>query len=61
MGDRSELTRLASLLTTGPEDTGVAPLEAGASSVGAAVGAVDSPEVTAGERAWAAAAGVGTC
>lgn len=42
---RSELTRPASPLTTGPEDIGVAPLEAEASSVGAAVGAVGSPEV----------------
>lgn len=44
MGGRSELTRLASLLITGPEDTGVALLEAGASSVGVAAGAEGSPE-----------------
>lgn len=44
MGGRSELTRLASLLTTGPEDTGVALLEAGAFSVGDEAGAEGSPE-----------------
>lgn len=63
MGGRSELTRLASLLITGPEDTGVALLEAGASSVGVAAGAEGSPEVSAG-MPWAAgrgnAAGLGT-
>lgn len=47
-GGRSELTRLASLLTTGPEDTGVALLEAGVLSVGDEAGAEDSPEVSAG-------------
>lgn len=47
-GGRSELTRLASLLTTGPEDTGVALLEAGAFSVGDEAGAEGSPEVSAG-------------
>lgn len=45
MGGRSELTRLASLLTTGPVDTGVVPLEAEASSAGDAAGAVGSLEV----------------
>lgn len=44
MGDRSELTRLASLLTTDLAGTEVALLEAGASSEGAEAGAVDSPE-----------------
>lgn len=43
-GGKSELTRLESLLTTGPEDTGVALLEAGASSVGDEAGAEGSPE-----------------
>lgn len=38
------MTRLASLLTTGPEDTGVALLEAGAFSVGDEAGAEGSPE-----------------
>lgn len=38
------MTRLASLLITGPEDTGVALLEAVASSVGDAAGAEGSPE-----------------
>lgn len=47
MGGRSELTRLASLLITGPVDTGVVPLEAEASSVGDAAGAVGSLEVSA--------------
>lgn len=47
MDGRSELTRLASLLTTGPVDTGVVPLEAEASSVGDAAGAVGSLEVSA--------------
>lgn len=47
-GGRSELTRLASLLTIGPADTGVALQEAGASSVGDAAGAVGSPEVNGG-------------
>lgn len=44
MGDRSELTRLASRLTTDPVGTEVALLGAGASSVGAEAGAVGSPE-----------------
>lgn len=48
MGGRSELTRLASLLTTGPVDTGVVPLEAEASSAGDAAGVVGSLEVSAG-------------
>ncbi|XP_013360752.1 PREDICTED: cold-inducible RNA-binding protein isoform X2 [Chinchilla lanigera] len=43
-GDRSVLTRPASLLTTDPEGTEVALLEAGASSEGAEAGAVGSPE-----------------
>lgn len=47
MGDRSELTRRASLLTTGLVGTEVALLGAGASSVGAEAGAVGSPEVSA--------------
>lgn len=47
MGDRSELTRLASHLTTDPVGTEVALLGAGASSVGAEAGAVGSPEVSA--------------
>lgn len=58
---RSELTRLASLLTTDPEDTGVALLEAGASSVGDEAGAEGSPEVSAALAAGGGmAAGVGT-
>lgn len=47
-GGRSELTRLANLLTTGPEDTGVALLEVGASSVGDEAEAEGSPEVSEG-------------
>lgn len=43
-GGRSELTKLASLLTTGPEDTGVVLLEAGAFSVGDEAGAEGSLE-----------------
>lgn len=44
MGDRSELTRLASHLIIDPVGTEVALLGAGASSVGAEAGAVGSPE-----------------
>lgn len=47
MGDRSELTRLASHLTTDPVGTEVALPGAGASSEGAEAGAVGSLEVSA--------------
>lgn len=46
-GDRSELTRPASRLTTDPVGTEVALPGAGASSVGAEAGAVGSPGVSA--------------
>lgn len=45
-GDRSELTKLASHLTTDPVGTEVVLLEVGASSVGAVAVAVASQEVS---------------